>query len=411
MLPHDPSQSERPGNPLEDLSHIKRSGPSPEYLNELRERMLARHDELTPRVRRFWPWALPATAGGAIAAMLCIMILLWPRPAATFGSVQERLRSINTMSCVAHLVVEDTRVPADVLTITTWADAAKGVRTQARVLGVPVISSLALWGHDILLMNELRGQMAQLPADQSAMNHLRDLDPTRLILELRNQAGISAVPLGQQNLDGEDVDGYRLEGWPFSTRPGTQVTIWVAKKSGLPVKVQCRLPATDHGTIDFVIDQFRWDEPLAAGLFDMPQYRQVARAQEVIARPSESIMIAGLRDFAQYSGGYYPGHSDGNPSLFMLVLKLRGLAENGGNWAQGNSVDAIMYEKLILGGTFLLNQASRGHMPDYDGQIVLAGDGAHELVSWSKGDGTRVRYNGKLELIPDAGALPATQPK
>lgn len=387
-------------DPLRDaLKDLPREKPSPEFVEQLRSRMLAKHTAKTSRRR--WPWALPVSAGSAVAAMLMLAFVLWPKPAATFGSVQQRMRNISTMSCVAHLVVDDKRVPEDILTITTWADATKGARTEARVLGVPVLSSLVHWGEEGWLINNLRSKAIAVPPNQIVLSRLRELDPTRLVLDLREQEGITAAPLDEQTLDGERARGFRLSGGFLARRPGTQVTIWVSTQTYLPVRLECRLPIAEQGHIDFVVDQFQWDAPLDATLFNPPIVMNAASVADVVSRPNQAILFAGLRDFALHSGGYYPGNPAADQTVIMLVMKLRSAAERGGSWADRNREDVALFEKLVNGGLYLLIQASRGNTPAYDGQNVTAADATHELISWQNDKGVRERYAGNLQMMPD----------
>lgn len=396
---HDHHQ-DRPDSAEDALHQLRRPEPTPEFVRSLHDKMAAQHNGARPN-RRYWPWAVvPLSAGGAIAAMLLIAFVLWPKPAAGFDRVQDRMRRVSTMSCVAHLVVNDPRVPADILTVTAWADEIKGAKTEARVLGIPVLSSLVHWNKEGWLTNHLRNKTMAVPAQQIALSKLRELDPTRLVLDLRRQEGIRATLLEDQMINGEKTLVYRLDGGFMAKRPGMQMTMWVSTRTQLPVRLECRLPAPEQGHVDFVVDQFKWDEPLPAALFDAPPDVNAKFIMDVEPRPNAAILLAGLRDFSLYTGGYYPGHPLADQALVLLVMKLRSASEQGGSWAEQNREEAALFEKMVNGGVFLLMQAGRGRLPEYNGLYVTASDADRELISWQNDRGARDRFAGNLILMP-----------
>lgn len=382
---------------MRELRQVGRPEPDPVFVDALLNRMRAAHHSGMTRGQSRWRWTVPLTTGALAAAIL--ILLLMPPGAVTFAQVQSRLREARTVRFDARLVVDGPGVPEDLFVIRAWFDQDLGVRSRAELLGMPVAGSIVRADGRAWLTNHLSRTWAETDTGGGVQRWLRSLDPTRLLLELRDNTGITATPAPEAATPG--ILAFTLSGESLDLPEAASLVLRVDEQSRLPVGLTYALPPMPQGHVQVVIERFDWGAPIEVD-FEPPAadegWRQAASVDALFPDISEETLLGSLRDFAQRSGGYYPGHARAKPALIALLLR-----------ASRSSTDDLL-QRLIAGGLYIIEQARQGADPVYRGGRVTAAQPDAALITWRTPGGGLHRITGSLDARTASHSPSSVQP-
>lgn len=394
---------------MSPLKGAKAPEPNPAFVEALRERLREAHAASQRRTasngrRR---WTLPL-AGGALAVAAVLALMLIPTAAVTFADARARLRSARTLTFNARLVIDNPRLPRDLLVVRVALDQAVGVRSLGEVVGAPVVESATRWDGGGWTANHLTRRWAESGEIRGVERWLRELDPARLVLDVRDAAGVEATPVDEPQLP--ELRTFRLSGEPLDLPEGASLVLRVDSQTRLPVELVYELPPTPQGRARIVVDGFVWDASVDASHFAAPTpddgWQRSDSVDELFPEISRETLVGALKGFARLSGGYYPGHRNAEGPLAALFMAAQ-------DPAMGRSVLAALGQadedalgagagdllgRLIAGGLYVAELARRGAEPVYHGARVTAREPGETLLTWRDRHSETVRILGSLEI-------------
>lgn len=394
-----------PDPQMQPLREAKRPEPDPAFIEALLDRMRATHDVSNRRNRsRRWRWTMPLTTGALAAAAILILLLL-PLGGAgiSLAQVRESLQAVKTVRFDTRLVIDTPHVPERLLVVRTWLDQDIGARSRAEVLGGLAIESVVRWDDQAWLLNHLRRRWLTAEIDRGIERWMRDLDPTRLLLDLRDKAGITATPLDETTAPG--TRALMLHGEVLDLPPGASLVLRIDEQTHLPVELVYTLPPNPQGQVRIVLEGFEWGVPIDASRFEPPvlaaPWQEAASIEEMLPGVSEATLLTALGDFARISGGYYPGHPKAQSSLWLIIAR-----HQSGDTDLPSAPPDDLLERLIAGGLYFLELTQRGAGPVYLGHRVTAHQPNDLLMNWQTRSGQQRRINGSLERMTDPNSSP-----
>lgn len=155
--------------------------------------------------------------------------------------------------------------------------------------------------------------LANLPKEKLPQNFFAQLQSQ--LLDAREKPSAAREPLGEKEIDGHRVVGYRV------TNPAQVLTVWGDPATGLPVRIESDTKLIPK--VKTVWTHFEFNIPVKASLFSMmpPAGYTVVDVPVDVSPPTENDLIATLRQYAQMTGGTFPDAFD-TPSTMRFVQKL-----------------------------------------------------------------------------------------
>jgi hypothetical protein len=156
-------------------------------------------------------------------------------------------------------------------------------------------------------------RLTNLPKDNIPPNFFTQLRSQ--LLDSREKPDVKREPLGEKEIDGRRVVGYRIGS------PAQVLTLWGDPKTGLPVRIETKvnlLPKTTTAWTDFefnvAVDEslFSLEPPAGYTVVDMPVDATM---------PTETDLIATLRQYSEVNEGTFPNGFD-TPSTMSFVMKV-----------------------------------------------------------------------------------------
>ena len=165
------------------------------------------------------------------------------------------------------------------------------------------------------------------PKDKSAnREESRDLVAgfRSLLLDARDKPGVQRESLGEKEIDGRRVVGFRLSGCGLAGCPPDSVMIlWGDPKSGLPVRVETTMAMAPN--VKVTMSDFAFNVEMDESLFSIepPAGYEVIQGPLIDASPAEEKdLVETFRDYSQWSGGPFPALLD-SVSLSAMATRLK----------------------------------------------------------------------------------------
>jgi len=178
-------------------------------------------------------------------------------------------------------------------------DMIMGSRIRRTMSGIEgVVSVIDLEAGRILSLTEEKQEaeyidLEGLPSIPNYMDHLRNV-----ITMLQDSPDFDVEQLGEQQIDGRDVIGFR------ATHPKVEIAIWADPDTALPVRIE-----QSGGQMVVICKNLQFDVPMDESLFSMeaPQGYTVKEHQLDLLGSTEEDFIEGLRVRAEILGdGQFP---------------------------------------------------------------------------------------------------------
>jgi anti-sigma factor RsiW len=121
-----------------------------------------------------------------------------------------------------------------------------------------------------------------------------------ILLDARNKEGINREALGEREIDGRRVVGFRVHG------KGMVVDLWGDPTTGLPVSAEVTMALT--GDTKTTMSDFTFNLQMDESLFsvDPPVGYTVQNINVDVSPPEEQDLITALREYQAFSGGVFP---------------------------------------------------------------------------------------------------------
>ena len=251
--------------------------------------------------------------------------------------------------------------------------------------------------------------------------------PDAFLQSILKLTGDADRRLGRRTVAGHEAEGFEVSGQKLrssfgSELPGAPVEsvarLWINVQTSLPIQMEAEMTfGSSKSHARMVLDQFEWDVPLEAGLFEPPSSSALQVESQTSQEPQEpgtplppatqtarqEMLVKALRAYADLHDGTYPSAFDSARMSESVALKLAQCAA-----AKSQKFDPMSRE--VLGKTLLMSQAcasyavlvAHGHQPEYFGGTVTAADKDKVLLRWQLDDGQmRVVYGDlRAETLP-----------
>lgn len=229
---------------------------------------------------------------------------------------------------------------------------------------------------------------------------VEEQSPDAFLLALRKLTDDAGQEIGRQTLDGRPAIGYRVQGARigFQAPRGAPADtayaeLWIDAESLLPLRFLINMPLGAAGKpFQMAYDQFQWDVPLEAAVFDPNLPADYTKLDAKLARPTEAALVNALRRIGDLTNGRYPTAFD----MVSVITELNGMMPRE-NFAKLDELGIAGMTQFGLevgsGAMFYMKLVRDGYEPEYFGADVTAADADKVLVRWRQDDGqTRVIY-------------------
>jgi len=194
--------------------------------------------------------------------------------------------------------------------------------------------------------------------------------------------------LGRKRINGIVVEGIEVDDPRLCLNTFEKLTarLWVDVKSNLPVLIEIDGSANAGAMRQTTVcDRFEWNVPLEPDLFDpdIPD-DYVLLAEIRIDNRSEDMAIEGLRNFAGYTDGQYPG----SMVLAIAWKEIFQAWHAGINWEQRSPTEQERQQNQSIHSTCLFYARLDKEDRDiaYYGRNVTSEDGDAVLMRWKVSD-------------------------
>ncbi len=155
--------------------------------------------------------------------------------------------------------------------------------------------------------------MTNIPKETTSKNWFAEM--RSLLADAQVKPDIKREPLGEKEIDGHRVVGYRVSGSGLGDRgpPGTTMTLWGDPKTGLPVRIEVDAPNSSMGMkYRVTMSAFVFNADLGESLFSVePPAGYTIRRMQLDASPAEEKdLIETLRQYGNQGGGDFPDMLD-----------------------------------------------------------------------------------------------------
>lgn len=338
-------------------------------------------------------------APAACVLLAAALFFAWKDNVA-FADVAQRLSVVESVVCRVRTSIMGTAPSQSEGTL--YFSAKHGVRYDVQSEGA---SGFTFYhpndGPSVVVNPELKTRITMTTADVPDLN-LAHKTPDEWIRRLLRMADEPDRRIGRQKIDGRVAEGFELSGANLGRRDSrlegmsfaSSAQVWVDVETEMPIRfVVHGSIAESDAELSIVHDQFRWDEPVEAALFQPPPAEGEFDLNVRIPPSSEDALIAGLRLYAA-TVGEYPSVLE--PAM-MIGRVMATLAVKAGvtRSPQDPEFKRIAQEVLVIpaGCKFYHALEREGRQPRYFGVDVKPGDTAAILLRWTQEDGrTRTLY-------------------
>jgi hypothetical protein len=237
--------------------------------------------------------------------------------------------------------------------------------------------------------------------------------PDEFIRKFLKMTGDADRALGRSEIDGHVCEGFEVSGTKLGLQylgsglsgseaaegapPRSAARLWVDVESNLPARMEIEVYVrVMHSQMLAVYDQFEWDVPLGAALFE-PDISPGMREIDIDIPPmSEETVVAGLRVYVD-AAGRYPAVLDSAAVAAELSVALMTQGKLTVDPADPSSFISreLMQDTMTvsMACVFVQKLAADGHEPAYFGDVVGPEDADEVLLRWKLDDGQmRVIY-------------------
>jgi len=217
-------------------------------------------------------------------------------------------------------------------------------------------------------------------------------------LRIRQMLGCQYQDLGKTVLDGVEVQGFQSTDPAFTGSFGdTDVKLWVAVKTGLPVRMEMKIKGEQTEAQSTLYD-FQWDVPVSAAQFNpvLPaDYTPGLSDGTKAVSMTEEGAIGGLKFCVEFTGTYPQ-----SLNLMELMETIKSFQNSQTpaakkfmqESAQAKSVEEITAKTMQIVtplqslGMFYMSLVQQKKEPAYYGKVAQPGDTAQVLLRWKTGE-------------------------
>jgi hypothetical protein len=347
------------------------------------------------------PRRIAAVLLPAACVLLAILLLVHPGvQKSAFAAAIERFQQAHTIVCQISmpegLEVEGVRLQAEGK---LYVSDEYGSYSTITMNGMEVAHNYAPLSGPMIAVQPITHTYMKLDVSEIALTDVQQQTPGAFVDALRKLTDGSATELPPRTIEGQPAIGYHIPGEKLGFPPPKQpdapaayAELWVDSQTHLPVEflLSIPMPAQD-APLQMVYNQFEWDEPLEASLFEPPLGEDYTEVDARLARPSEAALLNALRVIAKWTDAYPP---DLTPVSVLGRLHTMVPESKRAEFDQLGQAGIMRLGIEIGGGTmYYMKLVREGHEPEYFGDQVKPGDADKILMRWKLDDGgTRVIY-------------------
>ena len=284
-----------------------------------------------------------------------------------------------------------------------------GSHSEMSMNGAVMIRQYAPVTGPMLLIQPMTRTYMEVDASELGFAGMTEQSPDAFVRALFTLTDDAATELGTDTVEEREVIGYRIPGeklgFPPPRDPEAEeayAELWVDRETRLPARFLVSMPIlAQDTTLKMAYDQFEWDVPLEADLFEPDIPEDYVKLEARLARPTEAALMNALQRIRGLTGGRYPTSFDSISvlaELHPMITKagMKQLDELG----QTGIIELGM--EISGGAMYYMKLVRDGHEPEYFGDTVTADDADQVLLRWKLDDGqTRVIYGDlRVETLP-----------
>ena len=203
-------------------------------------------------------------------------------------------------------------------------------------------------------------------------------DIRKRIQEAQEAPGDSVMSLGEQQIEGRTVIGYRVQ------KSGVDLTIWADPQTQLPVELK-----SVTGPTTFTMTEIVFDVDLDESLFDLTipaDYDQVGTLYADATKPTEEDLIETFRLWAEHTDGRLPSSVDMNAPMAFVMAQQTKLMQSGQEPSQETMLQMQQTIMDMGRGITFVQQLPAESDWHYAGKNVTFGD-AETPIFWYRPGG------------------------
>ena len=215
-----------------------------------------------------------------------------------------------------------------------------------------------------------------------------------VVTEIQNDPDVSVEPLGEKEIDGRVVKGFRAR------NPDGEITVWADPETALPIRME-----QQWRQLQFVYTDFQFDIEMDESLFSMeiPEgYSELPSGELGIASSTEKDLVESLRIWAEII------LDDAFPEDFSTQVYVDDVKKNRKKFANLQEKEKMELAMKFGPGAMFYNLLKAENDWHYVGKNVKLGD-AESPVCWYRPEGSetyRVIYGDLSVKDVAAGDLP-----
>jgi hypothetical protein len=352
-----------------------------------------------------------------LAPAACIIIafgvLLMPGQKSAFANAIEYLRHASTIVCKIS-VPSGTELHGVEINAegTMHISAEHGTHTEMYAMGMLVQHQYTPLEGPTLMVSPPARSYFELDISEFALQDETVARSPQTWLEQIKKLEVEAdTELGRDVIDGEPVVGFKVDGRKlgFESPQGKDASeaameIWVNELTQRPARIVVHVPMPGaQKPMSVVMDQFEWDKPLDAAIFEPDIPDDYVKLDVKFRTPSEETLLYALEKIGELSGGRYTSSLQTVTTISELaeMLSDEARAEIAGKGEQGMMQTAL---EVASGCAYYMKLVRQGSEPEYFGKTVTADDADEVLLRWRLDDGNmRVIYGDlHVETVPAA---------
>lgn len=253
---------------------------------------------------------------------------------------------------------------------------------QATTDGSAVVISDLIQGKVVTLIAAQKQavlmEITNIPDDpnESQFNMFGDI--RRHIQEAQEAPGDSVTFLGEQQIEGRTVIGYRVQ------KSGVDLTIWADPQTQLPVELK-----SVTGPTTFTMTEIVFDVDLDESLFDLTipaDYDQVGTLHTDAAQPTEKDLLDMFRLWAEHTDGGLPSSVDMNAPMAFVMAQQAKMMQSGQEPSQETMLQMQQTIMDMGRGITFVQQLPAESDWHYAGKDVTFGD-ARTPIFWYRPEG------------------------
>ncbi len=185
-----------------------------------------------------------------------------------------------------------------------------------------------------------------------------------LLLDARDKPGVKREPLGEKEIDGRRVIGFRVR------TDGRDMDLWGDPETGLPVRIE--ITSGMDGNLQATMSDFVFNADLDESLFSLdPPTGYTIENQTMDGSPQEEKdLIEAFREYTKLTGGVLPDSLDSRKVTFAFWKKLN-FQNMWNNLAPGLEPDEEFEKQMSKIMDEMMNKTMAGKMCDEEQQKLV----------------------------------------